>query len=267
MSVGDELVGPEDQTSSTGDVKPSGDAGKVTITAKDLEGPITEILGPAFGEMGKVFQGMDQKLQALDAKIGSSEAGGEVEDKDIQDLLKDPKGVISAEVKEQLKGGDYSGLTEAVVADRVTQLTREAKTEIDEQFGPGTWEEEFQEEVDGIIKVYPLKLKAQQPGKAVESAVAQIMGQKFNSLSEKKVTNKSESGKGGGDYKGLSPGRRPPTAKPKLSEDEVALIEGMKRAGIEDVDEETWLKDREVGPTLADYRASLKKAGGNANAG
>ena len=225
-----------------------------------FKGMMTETLGPAFEQIGQVLGSVDQRLSGLESSkpSGNDTTGGGGSDDELQELLKEPVQKIVAEESRKT----YGTLMGPMVADRRSAYTAEAKTAIDEEYGDGTWDEVFEDEVKGILDGFPPEGQMRKTG--VQAAVAQVVGQHAKDLFGKFQENTKKREAATTDYRRLPPGREQPTQR-GLSPDEQLLVKSMQDAGVEDVDEKSYAAAKAGGTTLAAWRASRK--GGGANAG
>ncbi len=165
---------------------------------------------------------------------GEEKSEEELTSAEMEELLKDPKGVIREQAGELFKQ-EAGPLFHTILTSQHQQNEKVVREETDEKYGEGTYDD-MRDEVLEIVKGLPLEHQASRVG--LDVAVAQQIGKNFSKFYEKAKENEG-SGKGGGmDYKSVGKGRSAPKLKEGLSEDEKEVCAAFTRHGLETTNEQ-----------------------------
>lgn len=220
------------------DGKGNGDAATVNVDTSSIAQAVAGEFTPAFGEIGRAIKGLSDRMdQSEQARV----AGSDDDDPnlEIQEFLRDPDAKITAKVEEGLQ--KQGPLWDAVLAGKREDHFRDQKSLVDDRFGDGAWDEHFNETVRAIVGKYPAQFQLESAGAA--SAVAQVIGQKYETLRDLETTHTKKAEKANRDYKSIGSSRGSPR-KPTLSDEESEFIDELRRAGVDDVSEELYMKQK-----------------------
>ena len=214
---------------------------------------VQEALGPVFQQLGGNLQAVAEHLKGVEDRL-PARPQTDTED----DFYSDPKATITKVVTEQVQQA-VGPLMQTLLKDKFDGMVGKIAGEVDDEFGSGTYEEEFSEAMSAIIKDLPPNLRASESH--IRMALDSLKGSKFRELSAKAAERAKEKEaaeeRGGPGYSALGPGRPAPKA-PKLSPEEKQFIE-VVRSRNPGYSEKQYLESRDRGNTEDDW-AHLRKA-------
>lgn len=250
----------EQQVGSSEDVAPDAGKGSERLSVKDVVDGVQGAFSPVFNQIGEALGQLANMVQERPAPGGNGEDDDPNEE--LQNFLRDPDARMDARIAESMK--KQGPLWDVVITEQQGRHMQEQERIADERFGKGAWKEHLEGPVRDIIKKYPMQYQMSRAG--VASAVAQILGQKYDTFKElereqeKVVSMEERRARGRGDYQRVGPGRSAP-ARQVLSEDEARLVSSMAAAGIEDMTEENYKKWKNEPSNYADWKKTREGKG------
>jgi len=218
-----------------------------SLDPKVLTKAIADSLGPAFEAIGGNMQKLAAGLQGLESRFNGP--GGEAADE--TDFYSDPKSAVAKAAREAVTEA-VGPIMQTLLKDKFDSSISRISADVDAEFGDGTYEEEFSEAMNDIIKDLPANLRASEPH--LRMALDSLKGSKFSTLTAKaqEVAKKraAEEASNPG-YSNLGPGRPAPKA-PRVSDDERQFIAVVKSRNP-GYSEKQYLESRERGNTEDDW--------------
>jgi hypothetical protein len=203
------------------------------------------------------------QIQAIQATNAAGRAEPQTPGADLDELAKDPRGMIRKEAGAAVMKGLQAlvpHLKSQAEQMRDILLTEHVQT-IDTEFGKGAFAELFAPEIKPILDKMPLEMQASR--EHVDAVMSAVFGQvmrnqeKFGKLQERKA----ETVKAAQASPGMMSGARARGKGPSISVEEREFLSRLARSGIE-MDPKEYVAAREAGRSEADWpRAKAARSG------
>ncbi|TFH58431.1 MAG: hypothetical protein E4G90_10725 [Gemmatimonadales bacterium] len=197
--VDDDLFpGTEESYSSTGNGADTQAAAAAAAAAgrplshEDVAGIVEKYIGPNVAQLQAMTRTQQQQSEVLTnlaatlGRLGLNNSNNEGQAVDVSEFLSNPEATIRAlaeRITDERVQQQVAPLLSQLVNQSHTSIVNEQKTEVDRQFGGGTWDNEFAPELnpmfDRVRKDSPSQLGNRD---AIIKAVQAVKGVKFDTL-------------------------------------------------------------------------------------
>jgi hypothetical protein len=231
MAADDALFDPE--ATPTNDPKPDG----TPAPAPDVGKAVNDALAPFQQTIQNLAEQVQALSQAKETQPDNQPNGLDGGD-DATRLLTDPNKVIDERVAEAIKSR-VDPAVRVILGDRGTDLLEAHRTEIDENFGEGAWDELVKPELEGAIKDLPAEVQASKGHMRI--LVNAIKGAKLDEFRERldKRDKEDTSVRRGAPPRMLGEGR-PRPREPELAADLKEIMADWERATGEKPNPKDW---------------------------